>query len=279
MTSPSQNKPLTLVLGGTGKTGRRVAERLAARGLPYRLGSRSASPAFDWENPAGWPQVLMGVDAVYISYYPDLAVPGALEAIRAFSQAAKDAGVQRLVLLSGRGEPEAEACEDVVKAAGLPWTILRASFFCQNFSESFLIDAVRGGTVLLPLGDVQEPFVDADDIADIAVAALTEAGHAGQLYEITGPRLLSFAQATQEIAAALGRPISYTQIPMADYSAALKAGGVPADFVGLIGYLFTEVLDGRNSCLTEGVQRALGRPPRDFAEYARAVAASGAWNP
>jgi len=278
MTTQIPSKPLTLVLGGTGKTGRRVAERLAAAGLPYRLGSRSANPAFDWENPAGWAKALIGVDAVYISYYPDLAVPGALEAIRSFSTAAKDAGIGRLVLLSGRGEPEAEACEQVIREAGLPWTILRASFFYQNFSESFLIDAVRAGQVMLPLGEVQEPFVDTDDIADIAVAALTEPGHAGQLYEITGPRLLSFAQATQEIATALGRPITYTQIPIADYTAALKAGGVPEDFVGLLGYLFTEVLDGRNSSLTDGVQRALGRPPRDFADYARAVAASGAWS-
>ncbi len=89
------------------------------------------------------------------------------------------------------------------------WTILRSSFFSQNFSESFFLEPILGGEVALPAGDVPEPFVDAEDIADVAVAALTEDGHAGELYELTGPRLLTFAEAVGEISRATGRKVRY----------------------------------------------------------------------
>ncbi|MBO2461213.1 SDR family oxidoreductase, partial [Actinomadura violacea] len=115
---------LVLVLGGTGKTGRRVVERLEALDVPVRMGSRSADPGFDWTDEATWAPVLQGVQAVYLSYYPDLAAPGAPEAIGAFTAAAAAAGVRRVVLLSGRGEEEARACEQVVQDCGLEWTIV-----------------------------------------------------------------------------------------------------------------------------------------------------------
>ena len=267
----------TLILGGTGKTGRRIVEQLAARKVPVRIGSRSATPSFDWDNRSTWPVALMNVDAVYISYYPDLAAPGATEAIRAFCELAVRLGVRRLVLLSGRGEPEAQRCEEIVRNSGAQWTVLRCSWFNQNFSENYLLEPILAGEVALPAPNVGEPFVDADDIADAAVAALTDGKHAGQLYELTGPRLLTFAEAIAEIARASGREIRYVQASMDDYVVALEQAQLPPEFVGLIKYLFTEVLDGRNAHLTDGVQRALGRAPRDFAEYARHAAASGAW--
>jgi len=267
----------TLVLGGTGKTGRRIAEQLAARKVPVRIGSRSATPAFDWDNRSSWAAALANVDAVYISYYPDLAAPGATDAIRAFSDLAVRSGVRRLVLLSGRGEQEAQRCEEIVKQSGVQWTVLRCSWFNQNFSENYLLEPILAGEVALPAPNVGEPFVDADDIADVAVAALTDDKHAGKLYELTGPRLLTFADAIAEIARASGREIRYVQVSMDDYVVALEQAQLPPQFVGLIKYLFTEVLDGRNAHLTDGVQRALGRAPRDFTEYARRAAASGAW--
>jgi uncharacterized protein YbjT (DUF2867 family) len=267
----------TLLLGGTGKTGRRIAQQLAQRGLPVRIGSRSASPRFDWELPDTWAPALQGVGAVYLAYYPDLAIPGAVDTVRAFVQQAVEARVERIVLLSGRGEEEAERAEQVVRDSGVPWTIVRASWFAQNFSESYLQEQVAAGQVVLPAGDVGEPFVDANDIADVAVAALTDARHSGQLYELSGPRLLTFAQAVQEIAQATGRPIGYQRVTREQYHAALQAAGLPPPFVWLVDYLFSTVLDGRNARLTDGVQRALGRPPRDFADYARAAAAAGAW--
>jgi uncharacterized protein YbjT (DUF2867 family) len=272
-----QDGPI-LITGGTGKTGRRVVERLEARGLPVRIGSRSAELPFDWEHQSTWAPVLAGVDAVYLTYYPDIAVPGAVDAIRTFVDLAEASGVRRLVLLSGRGEEEAQRAEDVVMDSSLDWTIVRCSWFAQNFSENYLIEPVLAGDVVLPVGDVGEPFVDVEDIADVAVAALTEAGHSGHLYELTGPRLLTFAEAVREISEATGREITYTQVSHAEYAAALKEGGVPDDFVRFLYYLFTTVLDGRNASLTDGVQRALGRQPRDFADYARSTAAAGVWN-
>ncbi len=276
MNAARSSKPI-LVLGGTGKTGRRIVERLEKLGVPTRVGSRSANPSFDWEDRTTWPGALEGTSAVYVSYFPDLAVQGAPETVRAFAELAVNSGVRRLVLLSGRGEEEAERAEQLIQASGADWTILRASWFNQNFSENFLRDAILDGTIALPVGGVMEPFVDAEDIADVAVAALTEDGHEGRLYELTGSRLLTFADAIDEIARASKRSLTFVEITSAQYADALTQLAVPGDFVSLVMYLFTTVLDGRNAYLTDGVQRALGRAPRDFADYARETAATGVW--
>ena len=266
-----------LVLGGTGKTGRRIVERLQARNLPVRVGSRSAQPSFQWEAPESWAAALNGVSAVYVSYYPDLAAPGAADAIQRFTDIAVKSGVKRLVLLSGRGEPEAQRCEEIVRTSGLEYTLLRASWFAQNFSENYLLEPLLAGEVVLPAGNVGEPFVDADDIADVAVEALIDARHAGQLYELTGPRLWTFAEAVAEIARASGRSIRYVQVPVHEYESALAQVGLEPELVRLIAYLFGEVLDGRNSSTADGVSRALGRPARDFSDYVRDTAATGVW--
>ncbi|RUU99854.1 MAG: NmrA family transcriptional regulator [Mesorhizobium sp.] len=271
-------KKPTLILGGTGKTGRRLADRLAAQGLPVRIGSRSGTPPFDWENDTTWEPALDGVGAVYISYYPDLAVPGAAEAVGAFANLAVERGVRRLVLLSGRGETEAQRAEEMLKVSGADWTILRCAWFSQNFSESFLLDPLLAGEVALPVGNVGEPFVDADDIADAAVTVLTQQGHIGQLYELTGPRLLSFADAVAEISKASGRDIRFVRISHAEFTAAIAGYELPAEFAWLLNELFTEVLDGRNEALTDGVQRVLGRAPKDFSAYVTETAATGIWS-
>lgn len=272
----SIQKPI-LVLGGTGKTGRRVVERLQARQIPVRVGSRSGQTPFDWSDTTTWPNALREVSSVYVSFYPDLAVPGAPEAIAAFAALALEQGVRRLVLLSGRGEAEAQRAERMLQDSGADWTILRCSWFMQNFSESFFLEPVIAGELALPVGDVREPFIDADDIADVAVAALTEPGHVGQLYELTGPRLLTFAQAVDEIARAARRSVRLQPVPMAAFEQALLAQGDPAEVVAFLNYLFSELLDGRNAQLADGVERALGRKPRDFAQFARETAAGGVW--
>jgi len=271
-------KGLTLVLGGTGKTGRRVAERLASRGVPTRVASRAADPSFDWGDRSTWDATLDGVTAAYVSYAPDVAIPGATDAVRAFVDRAVERGVQRLVLLSGRGEEEAQLCERIVQDAGIEWTVVRASWFNQNFSEGEFLDMVLAGAITLPVGDVPEPFVDADDIADVAAAALTEEGHAGQIYEVTGPRMLTFTEAAAEISRASGHEVKFIQIPPEAFAAGIAESGAPDDIAWLLDYLFSTVLDGRNAYVCDGVQRALGREPTDFAEYARRVADSGAWN-
>lgn len=277
MNDHRKTKALTLVLGATGKTGRRVAERLEARGHAVRRGSRSASPSFDWHNEKGWEASLEGVTSAYITYAPDLAMPGAADAIQAFVDLAAKRGVRKLVLLSGRGEAEAQACERIVQSSGLDWTIVRASWFNQNFSEGAFVDMVLNGAITLPAGDQAEPFVDADDIADVAVAALTEDRHNGEIYEVTGPRLMTIADVAAELSSATRREVAYVDVPHDGFVAEVANSGAPADVVWLLDYLFSTVLDGRNAHLTDGVQRALGRPPKDFADYASDAAASGVW--
>jgi uncharacterized protein YbjT (DUF2867 family) len=269
---------LTLVIGGTGKTGRRVARRLRTRDVPFRIGTPSGEPPFDWNDEATWTPALQGVGSVYVTYAPDLAFPGAAETVGAFAELAVASGARRLVLLSGRNEEGAQRGEQAVRDSGADWTIVRSSFMFQNFSESFWQEPVRAGELAFPAGEVAEPFIDAEDIADVAVAALTDDRHVGQLYEVTGPRLLTFAEAVGEIAKATGRAILYEPISMERYASALTQDGLPVEFVSLLTELFTEVLDGRNAHLSDGVQRALGRQPRDFSAYARETAATGVWD-
>lgn len=266
-----------LVIGGTGKTGRRVVQRLQARNIPVSIGSRRSEPPFDWQDPTTWTAVLQGMTHIYVTFYPDLAIPDAPAIMQAFTDLAVQQGVQRLVLLSGRGEEEAQKSERIVQNSGIEWTIVRASWFNQNFSEGLLHELVMSGQVTLPVGDVGEPFIDAEDIADVATAALLEDEHVGQLYEVTGPRLLTFSDAVKEIAKATGQPIEYLQIPHEAFLAGMAAQGLPEEMIALTSYLFTTVLDGRNESLADGVQRALGRKPRDFSEYVQKTAKSGVW--
>ena len=277
MANTSLEGDLTLVLGGTGKTGRRLADLLRQADHRVRIGSRNAEPRFDWENRETWRPALQGVKAAYVAYQPDLAAPGALETVDAFFREAVGSGVEKLVLLSGRGEVEAEQAEQALRATGADWTILRASWFCQNFSEGVFLDAIVAGEVALPSTAAAEPFVDIDDIADIAFAALTEPGHSRRLYEITGSRALTFAEAIGEIAQAAGRDIRFIAVAPENFRSELVANGVSSVDADLVVYLITTVLDGRNTPLADGVQRALGRPPREFSDYVRRTAATGVW--
>jgi uncharacterized protein YbjT (DUF2867 family) len=279
MTEITRDERTTLVLGGTGKTGRRIADRLSARGLPVRVGSRSGQPPFDWADRSTWTPVLQGVRAVYIPY-PDMVVPEPTKVTRAFAEHAIEQGVTRLVLLTGRGEDEAQRAEREVQDTGADVTVVRCSWFMQIFSEDFLLDPVLAGELMLPTHDGQvDPFVDVDDIADVAAAALTEPGHAGQVYELTGPRLLSFSDAVAEITRASGRDVRFTPVAPEDFAAGLTAEAVPGEVVDMLLYLFDTVLDGRNATMSDGVGRVLGRPARDFADYARDAAGAGAWPP
>lgn len=265
-----------LVIGSTGKTGRRILKKLTDLGHDVRGGSRQSNPPFDWEQPSTWAKALKGMDSIYISYFPDLAVPGAPEAIFELTELAKKEGVKRLVLLSGRGEMHAQTCEGIVSDSGLDWTLIRASWFFQNFDEGHLLDPVLSGVLALPAGEVTEPFVDVEDIADVAVAALTESHHAGQLYEVTGPRLLSFQQVAEELSTATQRKVQYFPMASEDYRQA-AAEEVGQEMADMLTDLMAEVLDGRNETLGTGVEEALGRKPREFAAYCAATAESGVW--
>lgn len=268
----------TLVLGASGKTGRRVVDRLRRRGLAVREGSRNGTPRFDWENQTTWGPVVDGARAAYIAYHPDLAAPGAPEAVRAFADLAIDRGVEKLVLLSGRGEEEAQRAEQEVLGTGADVTVVRCAWFMQNFSEDFMRQTVMDGQIILPGGDASEPFVDADDIADVAVAALTEDGHRGQIYELTSPRLYTLTDVAAELSRVIGRTIDYVPVTVEEYAEGAAANGVPPELVTFLTYLFGHVF-GNNAYVTDGVERVLGRPARDLATFAEDAAAAGAWQP
>ena len=271
------NKSPILIIGKNGKTGSRVNERLQALGFATRSVSRSTKPSFDWEDSTTWRSAIEGTGAAYVTYQPDLAVPNAESAIKEFVRVATETGLKHIVLLSGRGEEGAQRAEEVIKASGISWNIVRASWFCQNFSESFMLEGVLAGELVLPAADTVEPFVDADDIADVVVAALTEPNRRNRLYEVTGPRALTFAQCIEEISGALGRPVNFTGIPVDAYIGALREEGVPEDLQWLLRELFTVVFDGRNSNVMTGVEEALGRPATDFRSYVRKTIQSGVW--
>ncbi|MEV6397992.1 NAD(P)H-binding protein [Streptomyces sp. NPDC051907] len=267
-----------LVTAATGKTGRRVAERLTALGATVRAGSRKGDVRFDWEDQSTWAAALNGADAAYIAYYPDLAAPGGAEAMQAFGRIAKENGVRRVVLLSGRGEPDALVAEGELRSSGLDLTVVRASFFAQNFNEGAMYEAVLGGEIPFPAGQTAEPFIHADDLADVVVAALTEDGHAGVVHELTGPRLLTFEEAAAEISRATGRQVRYLPVSADEYAEMLQHYGFPGPESEWLAGLFAMLLDGHNAHVTDGVYKVLGRAPKDFADFAREAAESGAWN-
>ena len=268
-----------LVIGATGKTGRRVVERLTKLDHQVRLGTRSNSPAFNWDDPTTFSNALKGMDRAYVVYYPDLAVPGAKEAITLLVEAAKEQGLKKMVLLSGKGEKEAEKCEKIVADSGLNYTLVRASWFNQNFSESFLLDPLLAGEVALPMSDAEIPFVDANDIAEVVTKVLLDDSFNGQTVTVTGPQKLTFKQVVEAIAIETGRKINFHAISIDEFSQAMKADGLPDDYVWLFTYLFREVLGNpENQQISTDIERVLGRKAINFSEYVQKTAASGLWH-
>lgn len=268
-----------LILGGNGKTGRRVAQLLnSVNGVEVRLGSRSENPSFDWEKPETWLEAIKGIDSAYITFQPDLAIPTAPETIRQFTELAAQNGIQKMVLLSGRGEKEAQVCEEIVKSTAKKWTIVRASWFNQNFSESIFLEPLLSGFVALPKANIPEPFTDADDIAAVVAEALLNEKHNGKTYELTGPRLLNFEQAIAEIAEITGRKIVFQSLSLEQYIDMLRQYQVTEDVIWLVNYLFSEVLDGRNSTVTNDIEKVLGRKATDFTDYVLKTVQTGIWN-
>ncbi|QKW09979.1 NAD(P)H-binding protein [Streptomyces sp. NA04227] len=266
-----------LVTSATGKTGRRVVEAATTAGFTVRAASRKGPVVFDWHDPATWPGALEGAEAAYLCFPPDIGHPAAAGAIGALARQAVTLGVRRLVLLSARGEQQALPAEEALTSSGADWTVVRASWFAQNFSEGPLLDAVRAGELVFPAGEVREPFLDTRDLAEVVVAAFRDPGLVGRVVEIGGPRLLSFRDAVAEIAAASGNPVSYVPVPPHEYGEQLRGFGVPEEEVGFLIELFGDLLDGRNAHLSDGLRQVLGHEGRDFAAFAKEHAAEGVW--
>ncbi|MFE0176208.1 NAD(P)H-binding protein [Streptomyces sp. NPDC059002] len=278
-TTPTPDTAPFLVLGATGKTGRRVVAGLREAGHTVRAASRSADTRFDWADRATWGPALEGVRALY------LVAPNDPEPIADFVAQAKAAGVRRFVVLSGRGievygesfEPGMAEAERAVREAGVDWTFIRPNNFSQNFDEDMFHAPLLAGRLALPVGDVPEPFIDVADIADVVVALLTEEGHTHRTYELTGPRALSFGDAVAEIAAASGRPMRFEHLTGDQYVAELLAEGVPESVARALADVFVFLSTGHNSSTTTAVSDILGREPRDFSTYVKSRAEAGAW--
>lgn len=272
-----------LVLGGTGKTGSRMARRLKAAGLPVRTASRTGGDfRLDLDDPGSWAPALDGVTAVYL-VEPSLSRSTEHQArIPQLVSEAVTAGVRRLVLLSapraGEDGHPLHAAEQAVRASGIDWTILRPQWFAQNFSEGPWRHGILAGTLALPTGDGRTPFVDAEDIAEVAMAALTEDGHSGRIYELTGPRAISFGEAADLIARATGRTVRHLDVDPADFVERQVAAGASPDVAQLLTGLLVTIRNGAGAALSDGVERALGRPPRTFEAFVTKAAAAGHWD-
>lgn len=270
-------RPIAVAPTG-GKTGRRVAARLERLGIPVRRLGRTGPIRFDWADPSTWRPALDGAAAAYLAYQPDLAFPGGLEAITGIAAVAADAGVERAVLLSGRGEPAARECELAFLAALPSATVVRCAWFDQNFSEGVFAEAVAAGVVALPCDrSAAEPFVDADDIAEVAAVALTRPGHAGQVHELTGPAALTFDEVAATLSEVGGGRVRFAPVSQAEFAALATDSGMPPEDARALAHLFGKVLDGRNASISNGVRDVLGREPRSFADFVLDAAASGAW--
>lgn len=268
-----------LVIGGTGKTGRRVAENLIQLGHNVRVVGRKTNPAFDWENTDTYDAALKDMDRAYIVYYPDLAVPGSRDAISALTEKALEAGLEKVVLLSGKGETEAEACEEIVASSGLNYTLVRASWFNQNFSEGAFLEFVLNGIVALPMPKAQIPFVDVNDIADVVSKVILDDSYNGQTITVTGPQKRTFKQVVEIMAEAIDRHIQFVPISIDEFKEGMKQAGLPDSYVWLFGYLFQEVLGNPdNQDVSDDVAKVLGRPAKDFETFARETATTGIWN-
>ena len=252
------NPSSVLVLGGTGKTGRRVTSLL---GPAARPASRSSATKFDWATPETWEPALAGTTAVYV------VPPDNPAALAEFVPLAVKSGVTRLVLLSMRGAPDDDPFEAAIKESGVEWTILRPTWFMQNFDEDLFAAPVRHGELAVPAGQGIHPFIDVLDIAEVAVVALTQPGHAGQTYELSGPESLSFAEMLARIVAVTGNPVLYTDVDPEEFAASLRGFGYPDEIADLVTMLLVRIRTGEEAHLSDGVQRVLGREPRTFADY------------
>lgn len=269
-----------LVLGGTGKTGRRLVHTLREKGRPVRAASRSGETRFDWSTQDTWAAALEGVSAVYLVAPHDPALA------EIFVKEATTAGVRRFVALSGRGIDQLPvdffqgmaAAEEAVQASGAEWTVIRPNNFNQNFDEDLWQAPLLAGRLALPMDATPEPFVDAQDIADVAAELLTSDGHDGQVYDLSGPRGLTFTAAVETIGRAAGRSMRFVSLTAEEYRAELLAEGLPEEAAAELNAMFTNMRAGNVAEPADGVRRVLGRDPIDFETYAVRAAAAGAWS-
>lgn len=267
-----------LVCNANGKVGREVARALLAAGEKIRIGARNGAGAkagfpgaeivaFDYTQPATLAAAMQGVDAVF-SAAPYELEPGATKALIA---AAKASGVKRFVKLSALGaeaDPNSPhtLAERALAESGLEWTVLRPTFFMQNYA-TMSAGSIRAGAIYEPAADGATSFVDTRDIAAVAVIALTRPGHNGKAYALTGPAALTRTEVAAAISQAIGKPVTYVPVDDAALRGAM-AGAAPS-LIELMSTLFGYIRQGYTAAVSGDFEKVTGRKPRDFASFAR----------
>jgi uncharacterized protein YbjT (DUF2867 family) len=260
-----------VILGGTGKVGRRLTEILRRQGHDARPVSRSTPTRFDWQDESTWPAALAGATGVFV------VGPGSAHdwspALARFLRAAAAAGVAHAVLLSARGvefhpSGAVAAAERALRSGPLAWTILRPTHFAQNFTEAMFAPA--NGRITAPVGDGAEPFVDVLDIAEVAAAVLTGRQYDGRVLALSGPGAITFADA----AAVLGPAVVFESETDDDHVARLRAVGTPEGYVEWRMAMLRGIRTGADAYLSDGVPEVLDRRATPFHEWAAREVAS-----
>lgn len=264
-----------LVTGATGKTGSRVVDLLRARGLTARAATRTpqipGQIRFDWTDPDSFAPALDGVRAVYMVAPTGVAEP--LAAMRPFIDRAITAGVDRLVLLSSsmieEGGPVMGTVHGYLRANAPGWSVLRPSWFMQNFSEAQHLDTIRReGRIYSATGDGRVPFIDAGDIAAVAVAALANPAFANGELILTGPATLDYDALARLISVAAGREVEHHRLSTTDLAARLGEIGIPDAFAHILAQMDAAIAGGAEDRVTGAVVDVTGRQPKTFAAFA-----------
>lgn len=260
-----------LLLGGTGKTGRRLAERLEAQGHTARAVGRATTPRFDWRDESTWAPALRGVDGVFI------VGPGSASdwspLLERFLATAAEQHVRHAVLLSARGveflsDGAVARAEAALKRSPLAWTILRPSHFAQNFTEAMFVPDDTGA-FYAPVADGREPFIDVDDIADVAAVALTSDEYDGRILELSGPRAIDFDEAARILTEVTARPVRYVSESDDAHIARLRGQGLPEGYIEWRMAMLRGIASGSDAYLSHDVEAVLGRPATTFEAWAR----------
>jgi uncharacterized protein YbjT (DUF2867 family) len=280
-----------LLTGVTGTCGRPIAKALAGSGARVRALVRVPAKAADLAamgielvagdltRPETFGAAFMGVERAFL-LAPN--VLNQLEIELGFVYAARAHGVRHLVKLSAIGASIAHparvtrwhgAVELALRGAGMAWTVIRPSFFMQNLLHSAPTIA-RDGRIYLPMGSGRTGMIDVRDVAPVAVRCLTEDGHDGRIYTLTGPASISFAEAATAIGAAIGKRVDYVAISPAEFKGAMLGFGVAEWEVDYMNEIFAEIAKDHGDSVTGSVERLTGRAPRDIHVFARDHAAA-----
>jgi len=263
-----------LIIGGKGKNGRRVAEKLKSHKFNPIVTTRTINAHveneryFDWNDSSTFGPALKNIEIVYI-VHPDTSMLGAEQQIEGLITEMMNQSVSKAVLLSGRGQASVEKCEKILMQSQLDWTVIRSAWFNQNFSEGHFLHGIRSGEVTFMADTVKEPFVDLEDLSDVVVECLIDAVHNGKIYEVTGPELLTFAEAVNVIGVKLKRNIQYQYLNQEAYRQYLKNAGLDEFIAAHMTQAFSEILDGRNENIGKGVTHVLGRDPIKFTDFVK----------